>query len=64
MRADHAAAQNFAVAVRLGTVVEQQLGKTFVAAVGDGAARRGPGKQAFFDLDPLRLRLVFGQSLI
>ena len=60
--ADHAAAHDLAVAVRLGAVIEQQLGKAFVAPVGNGAARRCPGKQAFFDLDALRLSLVFGQA--
>ena len=38
MRADHAAAQDFAVAVGFWRVVKQQLGDTFIAAIGDGAA--------------------------
>jgi len=38
MRADHAAAQDFAVAVRFRAVTEQQLGHALVPAVGDGAA--------------------------
>jgi hypothetical protein len=42
MRADHAAAQNLAVAVGFRAVVKQQLGDALVAAVGDGAARRRP----------------------
>ena len=36
--ADHAAAQNFAVAMGLGRIVKQQFGNTFVAAIGNGAA--------------------------
>jgi hypothetical protein len=43
---DDATAQDLAVAVRLGAVVEQQLGEAFVTAVGNGAARwlpRGTG---------------------
>ncbi|AMK21395.1 gamma-glutamyl kinase [Sphingobium sp. TKS] len=44
VRADDAAAQDAAVAVRLGAVVEQQLGKAFVAPVGDGAAAGRPGE--------------------
>ena len=36
--ADHAAAQDLAVAVRFGAVVEQQLGETLVAAIGNRAA--------------------------
>ena len=38
MRADHAAAQNLAVATRFGAIVKQQLGDPFVAAIGYGAA--------------------------
>jgi len=38
VRADHAAAQYLAVAVRFGAVVKQQFGKAFVAAIGNGAA--------------------------
>jgi hypothetical protein len=38
MRADHAVALNFAAAVGFITVIKQQLGDTFVAAVGNGAA--------------------------
>jgi hypothetical protein len=38
MRADHAAAQDFAVAMGLRRIVEQQFGHAFVAAVGNGAA--------------------------
>ena len=45
MRADHATAQDLAVAMRLGAVVKQQLGEALVAAVGNGAARSRPGKQ-------------------
>jgi len=36
--ANDAAAQNLAVAMRFGAVVKQQLGKAFVAAIGNGAA--------------------------
>ena len=62
MGADHAAAQDFAVAMRFGGVVKQQFGDTFVAAIGNGTARCVPGEQAFFDLDALRLGLVFGEA--
>ena len=62
VRADDAAAQNFPVAVRIGAVIEQQLGEAFVAAVGNRAARRGPREQTLLDLDALRLGLVFGQA--
>ena len=34
----------------------------FDAAVGNGAARGGPGEQAFHDLDALGLGLVFGEA--
>ena len=37
MRADHAAAQNLAVSVRLRAVIKQQLGDPFVATIGDCA---------------------------
>ena len=43
MRADHAAAQDLAVAIRLRTVVKQQLGDTYVTAIGNRAAGGGPG---------------------
>jgi hypothetical protein len=52
----------FAVAVRLGAVVEQQLGEAFVTPVGNGAARGCPGEQAFLDLDALLLGLILGQA--
>ena len=42
---DNAAAQNLAVAVRLGRIVKQQLGDAFVAAVGNGAVGCGPGEK-------------------
>ena len=35
---DHAAAQDFSVAVGHGLIVEQQLGDAFVAAIGNRAA--------------------------
>ena len=38
MRANHAAAQNLAMAVRLRAVVKQQFGHAFIAAVGNGTA--------------------------
>ena len=38
MRADHATAQNLAVAVRFGAVVKQQFRHTVVAAIGNRAA--------------------------
>ena len=47
MGADDAAAQDLAVAVALGAVVEQQLGEAFVAPVGDGAARGRQGNRPF-----------------
>ena len=53
VRANHATAQDLAVAVGLGGVIKQQLGHTFVAAIGDGAAGGYPGEQAFLDLDAL-----------
>src|SRR5215470_11375093 len=56
-RADDTAADD---AVRVG--VEEKLGEAFVAAVGDGAARRDPGKLRLLYLRALRLGLVFGQS--
>ena len=62
MGADHAAAQNLAVAVGFWGVVEQEFGDTFVAAVGDGAAGGVPGEQALLDLDALGLGLGFGEA--
>ena len=50
------------MAMRLGRVVEQQFGDTFVATVGDGATRSLPGEQTFLNLDALCLGLVFGQT--
>ena len=38
MGANDAAAQDLAVTVRFGRIVEQQFGETFVASVGNGAA--------------------------
>ena len=38
MCAHNAATQNLAVAMRFVGVVKQQLGETFVAAIGDGAS--------------------------
>ena len=38
MRADHAAAQDLAVAVRFGAVIKQEFGNAFVATIGNGAA--------------------------
>ena len=38
VRADDAAAQNLAVAMRRFAVVKQQLGETFVAAIGNRAS--------------------------
>ena len=38
MRADHAAAEDIAVAMGFGTVIKQQFGNTFVAPIGNGAA--------------------------
>jgi hypothetical protein len=55
MGADDAAAQDPAVPVGLGRIVEQQLGEAFVAPVGDGAARRRPGEQALATLMPWAL---------
>ena len=50
MRADHAAAQNLAVAVAVavavgfGAVVKQQFGHAFIAAIGNGATGCSPGE--------------------
>ena len=38
MGADHAAAQDLAVAMSFRAVVKQQLGDAFVTAIGNGAA--------------------------
>jgi hypothetical protein len=54
--ADHAAPQDLAVAVRFFTVVKQQLGDAFVAAIGDGATGCGSGEKALLDLDALGTR--------
>jgi len=62
VRADHAAAQNLAVAMGFRAIVKQQLDDAFIAAVDNGSPRGRPGKQAFFDLDALRLGLVFGEA--
>ena len=62
VRTDHAAAEYFAVAVRFGRIIKQQLGHAFVAAIGDGASRSRPGEQALLDLDALGLGLVFGEA--
>ena len=45
----------------MGRVVEQQLGKALVAAVGDGAPGCCPRKLSPLHLDPFSLRLVFGE---
>ena len=62
VRADDAAAEDLAVAVGLGGIVEQQLREAFVAAVGDRPARGRPREQALLNLDALRLGLVLGQT--
>ena len=41
MGANHAFAQNLAVAVGFRAVIKQQFGHTFVTAIGNGAAPRG-----------------------
>ena len=46
MGADNAAAQD-----AVGLRIKQQLGKALVAAIGNGAARGGPGEQALLDPD-------------
>ena len=56
MRAEHAAAQDLAVAVRFGGVIKQQLGDACVAAIGNGAAGGGLGKQTLLNLDALGAR--------
>ena len=38
MRANHATTENFAVAMRFWGIIKQQLGDTFIAAIGNGAA--------------------------
>ena len=62
VRADHTAAQDLAVAMGFGAVIEQQLGHALIATVGNCTAGGAPRKQTFFDLDALRLGLVFGQA--
>src|SRR2546430_16799780 len=57
MGADDAAAEH-AVIGR----VEQELGEALVAAVGDCAAGRRPGKDGLAVLHSLRLALVLGRS--
>src|SRR5690606_1028026 len=42
--------------------IEQQLGKAFVASIGNSPARSSPGEQAFLDLYSLCLGLFFGQA--
>jgi hypothetical protein len=62
MRADHAAAQDFSMSMGLVTIIEQQLGNTFVAAIGNRAAGCRPREQALLDLDALGFGLVFGEA--
>jgi hypothetical protein len=64
VRADHATAQDLAVAVAVGFggVIKQQLGNAFIAAIGNRGVGCGPGEQALLDLDALRLGLNFGQA--
>src|SRR5664279_5720730 len=57
VRADDAAADD-----GVGRLVEEQLGEAFVAAVGDGTARRRPREQALLHLDAPRLGLVLGDA--
>ena len=60
--ADHAAAQDLAVTMRLWAVVKQQLGHGLKAADGSGTAGCRLREQALFHLDALRSCLVFGQA--
>src|SRR5262249_44858039 len=53
MRPDDSAADD-----PMGRRVEQQLGKTLIAAVGDGAAGCGPREDGLAELDALRLALL------
>jgi hypothetical protein len=62
VRADHAAAQVLAVAVRFGAVVKQQFGNAFIAAVGIGSAGSRSGEHALLDLDALGLGLIFSET--
>jgi len=62
VRADHASAQDLAVAVGFGAVVKQQFGHAFVAAVGNGAAGGRPREQALFHLDALCFGSGLGQA--
>ncbi len=55
MGADDAAADT-----TVRRLVEQQLGEALVAAIGDGAARRGPREHRFTVLDALGLALLLG----
>lgn len=59
---EHADTQDLAVAVRFGAVIKQEVGDAFVAAVGNGATRCGPGEQPLLELDALRLGMVFGEA--
>src|SRR5207344_2627895 len=59
MGADDAAAENAMVGF-----VEQELGETLVAAIGNGAAGSSPGKNRLAVLDSLRLALVLGETAI
>ena len=49
MGADHATAEDLAVAMGFLAVVKQQFGHAFVAAIGNRAAGCGPGGQAGLD---------------
>jgi hypothetical protein len=62
MRANHAAAQDLAVAMCFGGVIKQQFGDGIKAAVSNRPARSVPEEQALLDLDALRLGLIFGEA--
>jgi len=58
VRTHDAATQDLPVAVGLRRIIKEQLGETFVATIGNGTTRRGPGEQTLLDLDALGLGLV------
>ena len=53
VRADHAAAQHLAVAMRFGAVIKKQFGDAFLAAIRNGATGCCSGEQALLDLNAM-----------
>jgi hypothetical protein len=58
---DKAVAQDLAVALGFGAVVNLRLGDAFVATIGNGAAGLGSGEKVLLDLEALRLGWVFDE---